>query len=216
MSIVRRTLLNLAIVLSALLCMATVALWVRSYYSYDFLTCEGRERGYVLYAVQGKIGGFWLLPTQLSSPVAERPHWKFFPLRSDSLPGPDYAAGMAVKPGDPWWKHFGFDLSYLRFGSMALTWMAPYWFLGMIFMVLPAAWARRTFWHFTNDGRCAACQYDLTGNASGVCPECGAVIKEQAETNALNAAHHWRSNAGMGTQTTGDENEKEVRVGWGA
>ena len=28
----------------------------------------------------------------------------------------------------------------------------------------------------TDPGFCPACQYDLTGNTSGVCPECGAVI----------------------------------------
>ncbi len=27
------------------------------------------------------------------------------------------------------------------------------------------------------DGRCAYCDYDLTGNVSGVCPECGNQIE---------------------------------------
>ncbi len=27
------------------------------------------------------------------------------------------------------------------------------------------------------DGRCRGCGYDLTGNASGICPECGATIE---------------------------------------
>ena len=29
-------------------------------------------------------------------------------------------------------------------------------------------------------GRCAACDYDLTGNVSGVCPECGSVTRSPA------------------------------------
>ena len=35
-------------------------------------------------------------------------------------------------------------------------------------------------------GRCSACSYDLTGNASGVCPECGTLI-ESARTHPIRA-----------------------------
>jgi hypothetical protein len=30
-------------------------------------------------------------------------------------------------------------------------------------------------------GRCAACGYNLTGNASGVCPECGTAVPAEAK-----------------------------------
>src|SRR5438067_138938 len=33
---------------------------------------------------------------------------------------------------------------------------------------------RRRFGH--NDGSCAKCGYNLTGNTSGVCPECGTAV----------------------------------------
>ena len=41
----------------------------------------------------------------------------------------------------------------------------------------PAAAALRTHWRIrrTRRGRCPACDYDLTGHLSGVCPECGRV-----------------------------------------
>ena len=32
-------------------------------------------------------------------------------------------------------------------------------------------------------GRCARCRYDLTGNVSGVCPECGTPIPEEERRN---------------------------------
>lgn len=55
------------------------------------------------------------------------------------------------------------------------TWFSivviPLW-IPVILMALPTAWLwlRR---RGTNDG-CANCGYDLTGNVSGTCPECGA------------------------------------------
>ena len=33
-------------------------------------------------------------------------------------------------------------------------------------------------------GRCGRCGYDLTGNTSGVCPECGAPVPQKAEAHA--------------------------------
>jgi hypothetical protein len=32
-------------------------------------------------------------------------------------------------------------------------------------------------WHRRRRGSCVACGYNLTGNVSGVCPECGAEIE---------------------------------------
>lgn len=51
----------------------------------------------------------------------------------------------------------------------------PLWFFAAIFAILPAIWfagfiIRRLR---LRQGRCLACGYDLTGNTSGICPECG-------------------------------------------
>ena len=35
-------------------------------------------------------------------------------------------------------------------------------------------------------GICRVCKYDLTGNVSGVCPECGTAIEENAESPPAN------------------------------
>jgi hypothetical protein len=59
----------------------------------------------------------------------------------------------------------------------------PLWALLPLLAVLPAWRARswRLERHRRRFGLCAACGYDLKGNASGVCPECGTCIRKQPE-----------------------------------
>jgi hypothetical protein len=38
--------------------------------------------------------------------------------------------------------------------------------------------------HRISLGKCAACSYDLTGNTSGVCPECGRPVAGKAGVEA--------------------------------
>lgn len=58
-----------------------------------------------------------------------------------------------------------------------------YWRCAALFLVLPAAWLIRRLLirPCSFDGRCAACGYNLTGNVSGVCPECGMPVRPDAE-----------------------------------
>jgi len=39
------------------------------------------------------------------------------------------------------------------------------------------AWRRTTLDEREIEGRCLKCGYDLTGNVSGVCPECGTPVR---------------------------------------
>ena len=62
-------------------------------------------------------------------------------------------------------------------------WSCPYWFVLVLASAVPAGSAighliRRRRRH---QGRCQQCRYDLTGNASGVCPECGTPITQSAD-----------------------------------
>jgi hypothetical protein len=61
------------------------------------------------------------------------------------------------------------------FGSLRGGWFAvvPLWIPQVVFAGLTAY----LFWREwrTRPGRCPSCGYDLTGNVSGVCPECGHV-----------------------------------------
>ncbi|HPF40616.1 MAG TPA: hypothetical protein P5081_16085 [Phycisphaerae bacterium] len=49
---------------------------------------------------------------------------------------------------------------------------APFWLIATIAMLCPAATLFRRR-RRPPPGRCPECRYDLTGNRSGVCPECG-------------------------------------------
>jgi hypothetical protein len=51
----------------------------------------------------------------------------------------------------------------------------PWWFAALVFGAFPAREARRIVlrWRWQSTGHCRSCAYDLTGNISGVCPECG-------------------------------------------
>ena len=57
----------------------------------------------------------------------------------------------------------------------------PMWFPTVLFAAYPIfAFIRGPLrrWRRRRKGLCITCGYDLTGNVSGVCPECGAEIKE--------------------------------------
>jgi hypothetical protein len=55
----------------------------------------------------------------------------------------------------------------------------PYWCVVVLTMPLPAIWLiqKRRHTRFLNRSICRSCGYNLTGNTSGVCPECGAACK---------------------------------------
>ena len=87
-----------------------------------------------------------------------------------------------------WWgdwpavPHRGFlGLAYLCDRSVGLFLLTvPLWFLCTLTAILPALW----LWRYRRDRRlrsdgmphCAKCDYNLTGNVSGICPECGTPI----------------------------------------
>ena len=55
----------------------------------------------------------------------------------------------------------------------------PYWALLLLFAAYPAtAFIRGPMrrWRRRRRGLCLTCAYDLTGNESGTCPECGATV----------------------------------------
>lgn len=70
-------------------------------------------------------------------------------------------------------------------------WVLPMWMLVVAFALLPSAWAigrvvRRVQ---PTPGRCFNCGYNLTGNLSGVCPECGtAILPRQSHSTTAKGA----------------------------
>jgi len=77
----------------------------------------------------------------------------------------------------------------LRYGVLYHVHLRPvwyrmqlsHWFLTLIFAILPAIWLFK--WNKRrklDPNACPACGYDLTGNESGVCPECGVALNTEA------------------------------------
>ena len=53
----------------------------------------------------------------------------------------------------------------------------PLTYLFILFAILPGVWAIRFYrTRRTPEGHCISCGYNLAGNTSGVCPECGTAV----------------------------------------
>ncbi len=88
----------------------------------------------------------------------------------------------------------------------------PFWALFLLAAfpagLLGARACRRVRWLRT--GRCLGCGYDLTGNTSGVCPECGTPAERASSEGAATEVVH----AGSATPTEGDHSGTSLRASW--
>ena len=147
----RRKLFNLGALVSLMLCMVTVALWAISY----------RRTSTAAYADPIRLGfHFGRLNIGSMGGEIELEMWKPVPF-----------IGEYYRPR---WGGFGFT------NTRFVLWMSvPDWFIATITLMLPAYWIiRRVRRH--QPGFCTVCSYNLHGNTSGVCPECGMAIAGEA------------------------------------
>jgi hypothetical protein len=74
---------------------------------------------------------------------------------------------------------------------------APAWAVAASLTVLPAGMLLGVLWRRreNDEGRCPTCSYDLTGNTSGICPECGSAI-EPATSAPAKAGQAWVMRSG--------------------
>jgi hypothetical protein len=204
----RRILFTLLSFLSLLVCSGGMAMWVRSYWREDRagaqsqMTAEGDQRGGRLSSASGRIElVLWArryqgepLPASIRSAMAYH--------RSLTIVDPT----MSSAPERIRWQggfHFlGFicckDKTPVVFGASSsnsptpLTlqtfWVIviPHGALAALMAVMPAVWFLR--WRRRKPGHCR-CGYSLTGNTSGVCPECGTKVSEHAQpANGVNSS----------------------------
>lgn len=81
----------------------------------------------------------------------------------DLVNGPQYAGGPIVYHG---------TYAYVQ---------VSFWWLLSLTMLMPILWLlRRIRSHPRPSGFCETCGYNLTGNVSGVCPECGTLIAHES------------------------------------
>ena len=92
----------------------------------------------------------------------------------------------------PQYRLFGYAYSVISVKVPSIVYFrlmkawAPAWIVAPAFATYPTiAFIRGPVrrWRRRRRGECVACGYDLTGNVSGVCPECGAPVqRERADT----------------------------------
>jgi hypothetical protein len=178
---VPRRLATLAAVASLLLCVATVALWVRSYWRSDaasrreYFAEQLRARTLYLHQALGQI----VVNTSSTSNASSEVHshhlgWRF---RSQDV-GPIDERTIERFRGDPQARFLaGFGFMVINLGASKLHFIiVPHWFFVLLFAILPVV---RLYVAFRSRGRqpigrCPACGYDLRATPAR-CPECGAV-----------------------------------------
>jgi hypothetical protein len=166
-----RRLVTVASVISLLLCLATTVLWVRSHYRWEWAQYNWHERKFSAESNVGYVDFTVLAPDDRRSGI-----------RSYSY-DPDVAVGSyMLRP------RYGISYEDETSGDTFDGWTTnshlrvSYWLLAAVFTMTPAAWLIAFFRrrHRSNRGLCPICGYDLTGNTSGKCPECGQPIPQKA------------------------------------
>jgi hypothetical protein len=178
----RRRLLNLLTLLSLLLCVASVALWVRSYAASDRVTHDQLD-------VDGDFSDLtgWLIETGEGGVGVSRGR-----LHQAGRPVDELYQGWAWEPGEPvnltevwvgipmtFGNRMGFfwtdDQSVTPYTSMRTRSVGfPVWPLAALTALLPAArlYRRLVRRRRYGAGRCRTCGYDLRATPDQ-CPECG-------------------------------------------
>jgi hypothetical protein len=155
-------------VLSLLLCVATLQLWIQSesanevFWFHSRWTDKDRVPMFFLWHEVGVATvGIWSVPWDKYEDeyAREGSYWRV----------PTFNPARDLRDVS-----FGFNGGCLTF---------PYWMLAMTLSVLPVMvfgppLLRRL--KPPRPGHCLQCSYNLTGNVSGVCPECGKPISSTA------------------------------------
>jgi hypothetical protein len=192
----RRRLFAVASGISLLLCLAMVVLWGRSYWRIDTVSVRSVDatsrlagdhtlrlfRGTLLFEV-GRLQG------QIFSRLGiNPPHVSVDRVARSSVPLTGYEAytrGVQSR--------FGFgsgsytyvqsiDAATDRVGIRSVV-LVPLWAVIALTAILPVAWGTLRSAERRRGG-CPTCGYNLTGNTSGVCPECGTPVVGKAELKA--------------------------------
>ncbi len=150
---------------SLVLCVASISLWVRSYWYFDIAGVDGTT-GFSLNSYRGRLA--W-----------GESHW------SDPRPTvfAHFATPLPDRQVDRQWREgakstrtiagLGFvhekDVDGERWGVLT-----PDWIFALLFAAWPAAWLLRRRNRHRSHGRCPVCGYDLRAHKPGdKCPECG-------------------------------------------
>lgn len=164
---------NITVAVSLLLCVATISLWIRSFsivYSamHQVLRVNGQQLEIHDYFIRAYGGNLYYLHNITQAPFSPLPNLdrNTAKLLIESQRGGTWFTGQAP------WPEAAFNYNPDR-------WRVPIAPLALFFAALPAIWFRSRRRRRATPGVCRTCRYNLTGNASGVCPECGTAVSSQ-------------------------------------
>jgi hypothetical protein len=164
----RRRLFAAASAISLLLCLASVGLWVRSYWLYDEIAISHRSS---LWQSNGRIGvDIWLLSTKIAA-------------YESGATNEDWFHGLIQYKSQ---RLLGFCWFRGPLQPLQSAASAPDWFVVILTAILPAAWIAKRLSKARQRGHrlCLICSYNLTGNSTGVCPECGTPVAQPPKSSA--------------------------------
>ena len=179
LAIFRRRLFAGLTILSLLLCLATVALWVRSYWRSDILfRFSGDAQSAQAFGMASNLGELFLFadPYPAASDLLKQ-GWNF---NTGPSSADETIASFAgnFPPGRS--AHFlGFGFGHNPAPNRTDMYVAPHWFVALLFAALPAVRLRsilrtRRQNRRNRAGLCQHCGYDLRATPQGGrCPECG-------------------------------------------
>jgi len=164
-----RRILSFASAISLLTCIVAASLWIFSTFCLTTFGHIGDQHSIYLRSEYGRPTLYFQIRD------ADDPRgWflRFYP-QTPALAHPAFSG---------WWTHggIGYGIGGSRDGHPIYAFIFPYWPFVLAGLPLPAFRFIRKRHRRTNPGHCPACNYNLTGNTSGVCPECGTAITSRA------------------------------------
>jgi hypothetical protein len=173
-AIIRRRTLTALSVLSLLLCVATLMLWVRSYWRLDVVFYRF-DPGYS-WSMSSALGHIDVAVNRRRAPHPQEALHPGFGtashIASMVLTLEDLPHGLA-KVGTPVSTRRFLGFGFIAYAKITGVWV-PHWFLALLFAILPAlhlhAAIRSRRRH--RAGHCPTCGYDLRATPDR-CPECG-------------------------------------------
>ena len=190
MATVKRRLFTIFAAVSLVLCLAVAATWVGAFGITDCILLTVPTETNVSCSVDISPSGLRIVRhvrfpqpaifargsaelrrfrEQYEGPPGGRPRWlgfQFGPSAAIDLYASDFESADSAK---------------MAYKGTVYWFLTPSWLLVAITGTLPAFWFRR--WRrdrrATDDGmpHCTKCGYNLTGNVSGICPECGTPVQ---------------------------------------
>jgi hypothetical protein len=175
-----RRLLNVLATLSLLLCLATLALWLRSYmcsdslsYTHAYQAADPIRRWWFSNSLKGQLQiSSWVTPGTLAADV---PVGYVFTTHPPSSPTARDFFASRTSGFTKWFLGFAVILDHEPAAGFSVKWVSfPHWFLALLLAILPVtrlvAFMRRRRRYA--EGHCVHCGYDLRATPQR-CPECG-------------------------------------------